>query len=470
MSTSITAVNAKLIADAKQFIAEFERAQAGAKKSAEGIDKQIDHLGKNIKRKFSAADIGKDLMKGLGIGSGFQLAQEAAQQLVGYFEKQAEQAKAIEESTAKQLEYTKQIIALRQTPEQQEATVRAEYARAERALKLAKEQGAPVVSMSGAYSVRSTSYRRENEEEIHRLSEEYKRLGVEVEKFNKATKDNAVTAVLERRTEIVTNEAKRYDELQKGIQRVRDGIDKNAEELDKLIEKTRDSADPRREYERELERINLLLQANKISADEAFGARKALAEKFYAGAPNKSGISIENDDLADMSKYAEEATHAAEELGMAFSSAFEDAIVSGNKLSEVLDGLIKDIMRLFIRQTITKPLAESLSGTFASWNLFRADGGPVSASSPYIVGERGPELFVPSSNGTVIPNHAISSRGSAGNVYQIDARGTDESVIQRLQQALFALAGPGVVERRALSAQVSSLRRGGGMGRALQGA
>ena len=35
---------------------------------------------------------------------------------------------------------------------------------------------------------------------------------------------------------------------------------------------------------------------------------------------------------------------------------------------------------------------------------------------------------------------------------------------------LFALAGPGVVERRALSANVSAMRRGGGMGRALQGA
>jgi hypothetical protein len=33
----------------------------------------------------------------------------------------------------------------------------------------------------------------------------------------------------------------------------------------------------------------------------------------------------------------------------------------------------------------------------------RAKGGPVSAGVPYIVGERRPELFVPSSNGTIIP-------------------------------------------------------------------
>lgn len=37
----------------------------------------------------------------------------------------------------------------------------------------------------------------------------------------------------------------------------------------------------------------------------------------------------------------------------------------------------------------------------------RASGGPVSAGMPYVVGEHGPELIVPSSNGTVVPNHAL---------------------------------------------------------------
>ena len=36
--------------------------------------------------------------------------------------------------------------------------------------------------------------------------------------------------------------------------------------------------------------------------------------------------------------------------------------------------------------------------------LFRAEGGPVTGGQPYIVGERGPELFVPSGTGSIIPN------------------------------------------------------------------
>jgi len=37
-------------------------------------------------------------------------------------------------------------------------------------------------------------------------------------------------------------------------------------------------------------------------------------------------------------------------------------------------------------------------------SMFMADGGPTQANRPYIVGERGPELFIPSTAGYVIPN------------------------------------------------------------------
>lgn len=39
----------------------------------------------------------------------------------------------------------------------------------------------------------------------------------------------------------------------------------------------------------------------------------------------------------------------------------------------------------------------------------RAGGGPVSAGEPYMVGERGPELFVPSRSGAIVPNGAGAS-------------------------------------------------------------
>jgi phage-related minor tail protein len=41
----------------------------------------------------------------------------------------------------------------------------------------------------------------------------------------------------------------------------------------------------------------------------------------------------------------------------------------------------------------------------------RAAGGPVRAGGAYVVGEAGPELFVPGSSGQIIPNHAMTNQG-----------------------------------------------------------
>lgn len=45
-----------------------------------------------------------------------------------------------------------------------------------------------------------------------------------------------------------------------------------------------------------------------------------------------------------------------------------------------------------------------------------ADGGDPAVNMPSIVGERGPEIFVPRTAGTIIPNHALNSMGSTTNV------------------------------------------------------
>ena len=50
-----------------------------------------------------------------------------------------------------------------------------------------------------------------------------------------------------------------------------------------------------------------------------------------------------------------------------------------------------------------------------------ANGGTATAGRPYIVGERGPELFVPGRTGTVVPNHAM---GGANVTVNVDASGT----------------------------------------------
>jgi hypothetical protein len=60
-----------------------------------------------------------------------------------------------------------------------------------------------------------------------------------------------------------------------------------------------------------------------------------------------------------------------------------------------------------------------LSKLMAKFDGFRASGGPVSAGRAYLVGERGPELFVPRSPSIIQP-----SAGGGGTVINVDARGS----------------------------------------------
>jgi hypothetical protein len=68
---------------------------------------------------------------------------------------------------------------------------------------------------------------------------------------------------------------------------------------------------------------------------------------------------------------------------------------------------------------------------------FRATGGPVTARTPYIVGERGPELFVPGANGSIVPNHAMGSDKTVVNGgINITVQNTGESLGAEAQKQI----------------------------------
>ena len=72
------------------------------------------------------------------------------------------------------------------------------------------------------------------------------------------------------------------------------------------------------------------------------------------------------------------------------------------KLYEVL--VVQRLVGSFDAATGTGTgIVGAIMGAFGG---FRANGGPVSGGTPYVVGERGPELFVPSRSGTIVPNGA----------------------------------------------------------------
>ena len=119
-------------------------------------------------------------------------------------------------------------------------------------------------------------------------------------------------------------------------------------------------------------------------------------------------------------------------------TAFES--VMGN-MSQALDNFVKtgklnfkDFTRSIIQDLIAIQLKAQanrlLSGLFSALSFSssampgeglaagyaKADGGPVSGNNAYLVGERGPEIFMPPGSGTIIPNHALSMGGGTTNV------------------------------------------------------
>ena len=145
------------------------------------------------------------------------------------------------------------------------------------------------------------------------------------------------------------------------------------------------------------------------------------------------------------------------EAGAMIAQGFEDAILSGQKLGEVVRSLGRDLVRLVFSQLVTQPLAAGIGGAIKSAFGFRAMGGPVSSGSPYVVGEKGPELFVPHASGTIVPNNKMGSSGGGGSGgvtvnYNIAAGVSRAELAPILEQ-----------ERRRLKAEIPDMvRRGGG--------
>ncbi len=100
------------------------------------------------------------------------------------------------------------------------------------------------------------------------------------------------------------------------------------------------------------------------------------------------------------------------------------------------DNILEQMLQAVIQKAIMQPLLDSIMGGMGGgmgggggfnplsmvMGLFKAEGGAVKGNSPYIVGEKGPELFMPGTTGRVIPNNEMGS-GSGGTpvTFQIQA-------------------------------------------------
>ena len=119
-------------------------------------------------------------------------------------------------------------------------------------------------------------------------------------------------------------------------------------------------------------------------------------------------------------------------------------------VKSMVSSILADLAQLTLRRNVLEPLFGGGSGGGAGlfgdlmssfFGGFRADGGGVDAGRAYMVGERGPEMFIPSQSGAIVPNEAM--RGGAGGRIDVFVHGTPDF------DARVVSTAEGVVVRRA---------------------
>lgn len=122
----------------------------------------------------------------------------------------------------------------------------------------------------------------------------------------------------------------------------------------------------------------------------------------------------------------------------------KDAV--GRKIGEIASTITEGIKNLPGIGGIGQAGSAVISG-IGNLNPFRALGGDVLGGGTYIVGERGPELFVPETDGTIIPNSGLALAASSGGpsiTVQVMGNVTGADIGEIVQQSILDLRARGV--------------------------
>jgi len=126
-------------------------------------------------------------------------------------------------------------------------------------------------------------------------------------------------------------------------------------------------------------------------------------------------------------KYMDSATNAAKIAGEQFSavtngmnSAIDNFVENGKfSFKDMANSIIKDLLKIELKKQAAFALSGATSFLGSLFGGFFAEGGNPPINKPSVVGENGPELFVPKTAGTIIPNGGGTSNNNApaGNTY-----------------------------------------------------
>lgn len=195
---------------------------------------------------------------------------------------------------------------------------------------------------------------------------------------------------------------------------------------------------------------NLFGSVASNARNNALARQKPEKEK----AENAKKVASEYLNMRDAIRAANDNLREAASVSSGFLQSMRDGLVEGKGLwssfgaaaSGALDRISDRLIEMATNQLISNIFGAVLGGSTGGYfgssgytNLLsfggpRASGGPVSGNKAYLVGEKGPELFVPGASGNIVSNQNMAGMG--GNVINIDARGAQAGVGEEIRKAL----------------------------------
>jgi len=162
--------------------------------------------------------------------------------------------------------------------------------------------------------------------------------------------------------------------------------------------------------------LDQIASAYKGIADEQIKAL-GVSQEYLAGNLDSLGVWREEFLIGTkdaFTKFRDDAMDAGKQASNSFNNftqGMEDAFVKfaqTGKLSfkDLANSIIADLIRIAVRKAIVAAVGGPLGSLFGF-----ANGGPVQGATPIIVGERGPELFVPTSAGKIVSNSTLKGSG-----------------------------------------------------------
>jgi hypothetical protein len=130
-----------------------------------------------------------------------------------------------------------------------------------------------------------------------------------------------------------------------------------------------------------------------------------------------------------LTQAATETLDKFKEIETAILGDIKNGIAGLIKGTSTLSDLLSNVADKFLDVALNQALFGNAGGSTVTGGLFSlfgfANGGRPPVGKPSIVGEKGPELFVPRSSGTIVPNNKLGGGGSTSVVVNVDASGTD---------------------------------------------